>query len=100
MFSKFFFLSRFLVPFNNSGRGYCPASIVKLYFDTLNEDHNDNITEGPLFYTGTGKPGSKVYDSKFLKTPIGKSTLSDTGKEVAKFLDLENPDRYTGHCFR
>lgn len=99
----FFVISRFLVPFNNSGVGYCPASILKLYFDTLNEDHEENITKGPLWFQGTGKPGSKTVASKFLKGPtnvIGRVTLADTGKEVAKFLGLPDYEKCTGHCFR
>ena len=94
-----YFNFRFLVPYNNSGVGYCPATILDLYFKTLNKDHGAKVTKGPLFYQGYGKPGhtDKTY---FLKTPIGRVTLSDTGKEVARFLELEDPDAYTGHCFR
>ena len=98
-----FVIFRFLVPFNKSGVGYCPASILKLDFDTLKEDHNENVTKGPLFYQGTGKPGSKTCEPKFLKGPtnvIGRVTLGDTGKEVAKFLGLEDYEKCTGHCFR
>ena len=96
---KMFLMCRFLVPINDSGAGYCGATIIKLYFDCLNEDLKRNITEGPVFYRGS-KPGPKVKVSKFVKTPIGKVTLSETGKEVARFLNLPNPDKYTGHCFR
>ena len=28
----------FLVPFNHSGKVYCPASILKFYFEKINED--------------------------------------------------------------
>ena len=90
------------MPFN-PGFGYCPASILKLYFDTINEDHQENVTRGPLFYQGTGKPGCKTKESKFLKGEkniIGRVTLGDTGKEIAKFLGLAEPEKYTGHCFR
>lgn len=92
-------LNRFLVPKNDSGVGYCGATIIKLYFDTLNEDLKQNITEGFLFYKGTGGAG-KCTTSKFTKEVIGKVTLSNTGKEVARFLNLDHPEKYTGHCFR
>ena len=98
----FFVISRFLVPYNPDF-GYCPASILKLYFDTVNEDHKENVTSGPLFWTGTGKPGDKVMTSKFLKGDkkhIGKTTLAETGKEIARYLGLPEPEKYTGHCFR
>ena len=75
---------------------------MKLYFEKLNEDFNENITEGVLFYRGSGKPGTKNKESKFpgKNDVIGKSTLGDVGKEVARYLGLENPEKYTGHCFR
>ena len=97
----FFFFS-FLRPINDSEEGYCPASILKLYFDTLNEDLKKNVTKGPLFYTGTGKPGTKSESAKssFTRNLMGVHTLGDVGKEVARFLKLENPLKYTGHCFR
>ena len=87
----------------NTGDGYCPASILKLYFDTVNEDHDENVTSGPLFWQGTGKPGAKTSESKFLKGKkkhIGRVTLGNTGKEIARFLGLPDPEKYTGHCFR
>ena len=98
-FNHFF---RFLVPYNPPGEGYCAGSILKLYFAKINEAFEENIIEGPLFYQGTGKPGTKDKISKFLgkKNVIGKSTLAEIGKEVAKFLNLEHPEKYTGHCFR
>ena len=98
----FFDIFRFLVPYI-TGDGYCPASILKLYFDTVNEDHDENVTSGPLFWQGTGKPGTNTSDSKFLKGKkkhIGRVTLGNTGKEIARYLGLPEPEKYTGHCFR
>lgn len=71
---------------------------MKAYFETLNEDLKKNINEGPVFYRGY--PPSKGKASKFSNEVMGKVTLSNCGKEVARFLKLENPDKYTGHCFR
>ena len=97
--SEFFNFLRFEVP-KNSGDGFCGASLIRLYFDTLNEDLKTNITNGPVFYKGTMGPQSNVKISKFTKEVIGKVTLSNTGKEVARFFNLPNPDKYTGLCFR
>ena len=71
---------------------------MKLYFETLNEDFNENITTGPVFYTWTEKTDKQP--SKFKKEVMGRGTLANTGKAAAWFLELDNPDMYTGHCFR
>ena len=75
---------------------------MKLYFEKINEDFGENITEGVLFYRGTGKPGTKNKVSNFpgKRDVIGKTTLGDVGKEVARYLNLEHPEKHTGHCFR
>lgn len=31
---------------------------------------------------------------------IGKNTAAEFGKDIAKVLNLPNPGRYTGHCWR
>ena len=86
MFSNAFFLgrniikesfnfSRFEVP-KKSGVGYCGASILKLYFDSLDSDLKTNIIRGPVFYRGTKGPTSKAKRSKFTNEVISKRTLS------------------------
>ncbi|XP_015833839.1 activating transcription factor 7-interacting protein 1 isoform X1 [Tribolium castaneum] len=35
-----------------------------------------------------------------VKSPIGVNTMGIIPKEIAAFLKLPNPDRYTGHCFK
>jgi len=32
--------------------------------------------------------------------PIGKNSCASVGKEIATFLDLPNPQSYTGQCWR
>jgi hypothetical protein len=64
----------------------------------LHQDLPDLSEKGPLFYTGRKSIGNRV--SRFYATPIGKNTLADIGKTVAAFLDLPEPQKYTGHCFR
>ena len=41
-----------------------------------------------------------VPNGTFVNQPMGKSYLSSIGKDVAGVLKLDNPERYTGHCFR
>ena len=36
----------------------------------------------------------------FVNQAMGKNYLSNIGKDVALVLNLEEPERYTGHCFR
>ena len=36
----------------------------------------------------------------FSKQPMGHNYLASIGKDIAKRLNLPNPDSYTGHCFR
>lgn len=35
-----------------------------------------------------------------IKQPVGVNTMAKIPTEVATFLNLPNPERYTGHCFR
>jgi len=37
---------------------------------------------------------------KCIKQPIGINTVGSVPKLIAKFLQLPNPEKYTGHCFR
>jgi len=32
--------------------------------------------------------------------PIGENVLRNCGKEIANYLNLENPNKYTGQCWR
>lgn len=50
------------------------------------------------------KPLSRVFMSirsgKFTDTPLGKNSLREVPKMIATFLNLMNPQSYTGQCFR
>lgn len=35
-----------------------------------------------------------------IKSPIGINKIGEVPKIIAKFLNLANPEKYTGHCFR
>ena len=78
------------------------AILKKQEQDGVSDDSDDeNITEGIVFYQGTKKnPDDKGSTSKFQRNPMGKTTLGETGMEIARFLNLPNAKKYTGHCFR
>jgi integrase len=54
--------------------------------------------DGPLFYTGRKKKPKCV--SGFYNSPMGIHTLENCGKDVAAELGLNDPNSYTGHCWR
>lgn len=39
-------------------------------------------------------------NGKCTRQPIGRNKFAAMPKEIAVFLKLENPEKYTGHCFR
>lgn len=49
----------------------------------------------------TGRVFVQFKNQKFHpKCPIGHNSVGDVGKKVASWIGLENPERYTGHCWR
>lgn len=55
--------------------------------------------------TGSFFKGTPIYkntggESRFVNQPMGINYLYAIGKDVAKTLNLKNPELYTGHCFR
>ena len=96
--SDFLINSRFLIPRGRTENGVCLASIIDSYLKALAYDRVDTPGKSPLIRTGrTGKPNKP---SIFVKTPIGVNSLYNVGKDVAEFLQLANPELFTGHCFR
>ncbi len=92
-------ISRFLIPRREkeSPEKVCFASIIQTYFEGLNKEL-PNRRDDILFFNG--QKVNKAGKSKFLDKPLGVNTIGDTGKHIAKFLGLKDPERYTGHCFR
>ena len=79
-----------------SENGIDYADLVALYLKTIVRDGIKMMDDGPFFYTGKS---SLKRASKFVNSPLGANALADTGKVVAKKLDLPDPDHYTGHCW-
>lgn len=42
----------------------------------------------------------RYQNGKCLNQPVGKNTFGSIPCKIAKFLNLENPEKYTGHSFR
>ena len=89
---------RFLIPRGAGEDDICWASIIDNYYDALDKDGIKIQPEDAFFKTGRA-PTAKL-PSKFLNTPIGHNQLGNIGKHIATYLNLPNPDAFTGHCFR
>ena len=61
------------------------------YLVAIRASLGENV-DGPLI--------KGVPNESFINKPMGKTYLSNIGKDVAGILQLENPERYTGYCFR
>ena len=82
----------FVISFDKQNPRLCFARHVTAYLDALKEKLGKNVT-GRLFrgtYGGT----------TFLRTPMGHNYLSVVGKDLANAMGFENPDQFSGHCFR
>ncbi len=84
--------NNFLVPFNHNNPHLCFASRVVAYTNTLLQCIPDLDDTDLLFHSCALKG--------YGKGPMGKHTLAETGKLLARKLSLLNPEEYTGHCFR
>ena len=87
-----------MIPRGPTENGVCLASVIDTYLSALVEDRVDTPGNSPLIRTGRSAVNKKP--SVFVKTPIGVNYLYDIGKDMAKFLQLAEPNTYTGHCFR
>ena len=74
------------------------ASLIESYLNNLHLDVNPD-PEDPFFFTGR-KP-LKNGTSKYINSPLGINEMRNTGIYIAKLLQLEEPERYTGNlCFK
>ncbi len=84
-------VNKFLVPFNREDLSISFATKVKNYLEALGkltEDKDSNLFKGCM------------KGSHFVKNPMGKNTLHDIGKDVARELGFSDWEAYTGHCWR
>ena len=90
--------SKFLIPRGKTSSGTCFATIIEDYREALNHDNIPVGPEAPFLYTG--RPATDSKPSKFINSPIGENALRKVGVDIATFLELPQPEKYTGHCFR
>ena len=65
----------------------CMFDIIQEYFKALPE----TMKKGKFF---------KSARKEFINSNVGINKIKTVGIEIAKALELENPEQYTGHCFR
>ena len=80
--------NRFLVPFDRNNPHMCFASRVLSYSNSKPQIQPDE----DLFH--------KSLKEGYGKAVMGVNYLAKTGRMLAAELGLEDPDAYTGHCFR
>ena len=90
--------SKFLIPRGKTSAGVCFATLIDNYREALNYDNVPLLPSSPFLYTGRPASGSKP--SKFINSPVGENSLRKFGVDMATFLELPHPQKYTGHCFR
>jgi hypothetical protein len=74
-----------------------PASFIDDYLEKIQLDYGVPLSglTGSFFRGTKGKRGER-----FIHSNIGKNMLSRVGIEFATELGLQNPEFYTGHCWR
>lgn len=82
--------------FEKEDKACCPVEVFNQYL-ALAEARNVNSPHENLFKNVRSNKHKELY---LTKQNIGKRTLSEYGQKIAEFLQLENPEAYTGHCFR
>ena len=70
--------------------GKSPADFLDLYLKRVKEELG--LYTGRVFWTGNGV--------NFTKIPLGKNMIGKIPSEIAKRINIENPDRFTFHSFR
>ena len=90
--------SKFLIPRGKTPSGVCFATIIEEYISALSDDRIPLRPSAPFLYTGRPETDSKP--SKFVNSPVGENALRKFGVEMATYLELPSPEKYTGHCFR
>jgi hypothetical protein len=76
---------------------YDPAAILDQYIKDVEEDTRIKFKDwrGRFFRGCCGVRGKK-----FSVNALGKNRFSEIGKLAARELGLDDPDSYTGHCWR
>ena len=90
--------SSFLVPRGRTSNGVDFAQILEDYLNALSYDQIVMKPDRQLLLTG--RPQTLTKPSKFINSPMGENSLRKVGQDIASYIGLESPERFTGHCFR
>lgn len=66
----------------------CSCAIVEKYMDAV------------IGKTGRFFRNFNIKANNYAKQPMGINSIAAIPKFIASYLHLENPEKYTGHCFR
>ena len=78
--------------------GISHGDILHQYLVALKRDLPHVNENSPLFFRGNPATDSKT--SYFQNQPIGEGLLKSVAREMALFLKLPNPEKYTSHSYR
>lgn len=88
--------NRFLISINATKNDYSGQFIVgELFYNVMKK----YITLRPNDY-GSDRFFVRYENGKCIRQEIGRHTVGKTPERIAAFVNLENNQRYTGHCFR
>lgn len=85
-----------------------PQGKSKFYFTIpqTNDEHNCPYKIIQMYYESVQKKVGRFFQNFNLKSqqfsgqPMGRNTIGAIPKFIATYLKLDNPESYTGHCFR
>ena len=76
--------------------GKIEVDCLKLYLSTFESGMKD-AADGRLWCKLTFTKQGKLVAAK---QKVGKNTIAEYGKDIAKYLQLPEPEKYTGHFIR
>ena len=76
--------------------GKIEVDCLKLYLSTFESGMKD-AADGRLWRKLTFTKQGKLVAAK---QKVGKNTIAEYGKDIAKYLQLPEPEKYTGHFIR
>ena len=82
--------SKLHVPYKLKDSTFSPAKLLEEYLNEVWEVLGKN--SGRVFWTGR--------EDKYIDQVLGKNSLSKLPKEIAKYLKLDNANRFVFHSFR
>lgn len=88
--------SRLIVTIRDT-KNYCPRSFV---IESENYERVKQYTNLRPTDPGTNRFFLRIQGGKCSREVIGTNQITEAPKTIASFLNLSEPNLYTGHCFR